>query len=251
MGQITLTLTSYSHLLPVLICSRLLASTMDRDISERAYALLKEARRVAYRWIDQVGMKLGSAQHEPSRAGLRYRLCMLASTCLSTFDVCSEHVPAVLAIDEDFAIAMQCAAIVHDNKPPYLSDDDSHYLTRMLSRNLRLLHNLEPIFRQEQSEFKLSHASAYDDACSRLWAGYRPRNSASWIALPAPNSRWVSCVTEAGQEVHYNLLTGELLIGGKRLGTLPQEIVEHPTYQSMFGAVSGQHGSPHTLSDYS
>jgi hypothetical protein len=250
-SQITLTPTFYSHLLAALICSRLLASTMDRDISERAYALLKEARRVAHRWIDEVGIKLGSTQHEPSRAGLRYRLCMLAATCFSTFDVCSEHVPAVLAIDEDFAIAMQCAAIVHDNKPPSLSDDDSHYLTRMLSRHLRLLHNLEPIFRQEQSEFKLSHARAYDDACSRLWPGYRPRNSASWNALPAPNSRWLSSITEAGQDVHYNLLTGELLIGGKRLGTLPQEIVKHPTYENIFGAVSGQHGSSHALSDYS
>ena len=56
--------------------------------------------------------------------------------------------------------------------------------------------------------------------------------------LPSPNARWISCIAEGGQEIHYNLLTGQLLIGGKPLGKLPQEIIEHPTYASALGAVS-------------
>ena len=47
-------------------------------------------------------------------------------------------------------------------------------------------------------------------------------------------------MTEGRQKVHYDLLTGQLLIDGKQLGRLPQEIVEHPIYASIFGAVSGQ-----------
>ena len=188
-------------------------------------------------------MKLDSTRNETSRAGLRHRLCMLAATCFSTFDVCSEHVPAVLAKNEDFSIAMQCAVMVHDNKPSSHSDDNSLYLTRMLNRHLRLLHNLEPVFSHSSppvlGRSKLLHADAYDDALSRLWLCHQ-RISSSWRVLPRPNSRWISCVTEGGQEVRYDLLTGELLIGGKRLGKLPQEILRHPTYTSVFGAVSGQ-----------
>jgi hypothetical protein len=45
-------------------------------------------------------------------------------------------------------------------------------------------------------------------------------------------------VTGGGQEVHYDLLTGKLLIGGNSSGRLPQEIVEHYTYKSIFGDVS-------------
>jgi hypothetical protein len=193
-------------------------------------------------------MKSHSTRDETSRAGLRHRLCMLAATCFSTFDVCSEHVPAVLTDNEDFSIAMQCAVMVHDNKPLSLSDDNSLHLTRMLNRHLRLLHNLEPVFSQSLppvlGRSRLLHADAYDDALSRLWPCHQ-RISTSWHVLPRPNSRWISCVTEGGQEVHYDLLTGELLIGGKRLGRLPQEILRHPTYTSVFGAVSDQsHISP-------
>jgi hypothetical protein len=199
---------------------------------------------LTHRWIGEVQEKLDSIQDGASRAGLQHRLCMLAATCFSTFDVCSAN-PAALASDKDLSIAMQCAVIVHDNTPPSLSEDNSLYLTGMLSRHHRLLHNLEPIFRQTLSpqavlgQAELSHAGAYNDALSKLSSGYYQRNSASWHALPSPDFRWISCVTEAGQEVHYDLLIGELLIDGKRSGTLPQEIVEHPTYKSMFGEVSG------------
>jgi len=47
-------------------------------------------------------------------------------------------------------------------------------------------------------------------------------------------------MTEGMQEIHYDLLTGLLLIGGKQLGRLPQEMLEHPTYASIFGTVSSQ-----------
>jgi hypothetical protein len=236
-----------SHLSLALICSRLLASAMDTDICGRVCALLREARRVTYRWIGEIGMKLDSMQDETSRAGLRHRLCMVATTCFSTFDVPSEHIPTTLVDEEDFSIAMQCAVIVHDNTPPSLSSDDSFYLSRMLSRHLRLLHHLEPVFGQSlpliihgQARLKLLHSAAYDRALACLWLSYHRHNPLIWYSLPRPNSRWIYCETENGREVHYDLLSGELLIGGKRLGRLPQDIVKHPTYVSLLGTVSDQ-----------
>jgi len=170
---------------------------------------------------------------------------MLAVTCFSTYDVSSEHIPVVLASEEDFSVAMQCAVIVHDNTPRSLTNDNSFHLTRMLRRHHRLQHYLEAIFIQSLQDAagkaRLLHSAAYDDALARLWLGYQQRNFSSWHALPRPNSRWIFCTTEKGKEVHCDLLTGELLIGGKRLGRLPQEIVEHPTYANLLGLVSDQY----------
>jgi hypothetical protein len=236
-----------------LISSRLLASITDSDISSRACALLREARNVTYRWICEVGKKLESTHDETSCAGLRRRLCMLAVTCFSTFDVCSKHMPHALASDEDFSIAIQCAVIVHDNTPQCLSDSNSNYLALIISRHCRLLHYLEPNFSQSLpavlGEAILLHARAFDDALAQLWLGYRRRTSSNWHALPRPNSRWISCVAEGGHVVHYDILTGRLLINGKPLGRLPQEIVEHPTYASVLGTVSGQTAAFPTFSD--
>lgn len=236
-----------SHCTLVLITNRLLASTTDSGVSSQACALLREARNLTYRWVSEVGKKLESTDDEPSCVALRRRLCMLAATCFSTFNVCSKYFPATLTSDEDFSIAIECAVIVHDNTPPSPSlSDGNHsvYLTQMISRHHRLLHYLEPIFSQSlpSNEAKLLHEGAFDLALARLWLGYRRHASSSWHALPTPDSRWISCIAEGGHEVHYDLLTGQLLINGKPLGRLPQEIVDHPTYASVLGTVSDQTG---------
>ena len=200
---------------------------------------------MTYQWVVEVRRKLGSTQDEASRTGLQHRICMLAATCFSTFDVCPEHLPAILSNEEDFSVAMQCAVIVRDNiqDKTSLSDDNSFYLSRMLGRYRRILNDLEPMFSQSlppvRGRARLSHADAYDDALAQLWVGYRKSNPSSWHVLSRPKSQWISCVTEQGKKVHYNLLMGILLIGGKRLGRLPPEIVGHPAYTCIFGEVSG------------
>ncbi|KAH8997132.1 hypothetical protein EDB86DRAFT_3043676 [Lactarius hatsudake] len=215
----------------VLITSRLLSSTRHPDIRQRAYALLQRARSVAHKWIHELSSKLDMTEGETSRMNLRRRLCTLAATCFSTYDVCLEHVPWVLASDDDIAIAVHCAVIVHDNTPLVLEDDDSRYLIRLLNRHRLLLHFLEPSLRERVP----SDPSGFDHGLASSWPGFRRQTSSNWHVLPSPNSRWISCVVEGGQEVHYNLLTGQLLIAGKPLGRLPQEIIEHSTYASILG----------------
>ena len=189
---------------------------------------------MAYKWIDELGSKLDTTEDETSRTNLCRRLCTLAATCFSTYDVCLEHVPRILASDDDIAIAVHCAVIVHDNTPSNLEDDHSHYLVRLLNRQRRLLHFLETLLCEDVQ----SNPSGFDRGIASLWPGFRRHISSNWRVLPIPNSRWISCIVEGGQEVHYNLLTGQLLIGGKPLGKLPQEIIEHSTYARVLGGVS-------------
>ncbi|KAH8997134.1 hypothetical protein EDB86DRAFT_928074 [Lactarius hatsudake] len=214
-----------------LITSRLLSSTGDPDIRQRAYDLLQRARSVAHKWINEIGSKLDTTEDETSRTNLRRRLCTLAATCFSTYDVCLEHIPQMLASDDDIAIAVHCAVIVHDNTLSNFEDKRSRYLIRLLNRHHRLLHFLEPFLRQGVQ----SNPSGFDHGFVNLWPGFRRQTSSNWHVLPSPNSRWISCIIEGGQEVHYNLLTGNLLIGGKPLGRLPQEIIEHSTYTGILG----------------
>ncbi|KAH9059214.1 hypothetical protein EDB87DRAFT_1684972 [Lactarius vividus] len=211
-----------------LLTCRLLSAVRDHDVCERAYNLLRKARSVAHKWIHELGSKLDMAEEEPSRATLRRRLCTLAMTCLSTYDVCPEHVPSTLASDNDIAIAVHCAVIVHDNTPSIVEDG---YLIRLLSRHHRLLHFLEPHLR----ECVQSNPSGFDNGLTSLWPGFRRQTTSNWHALPRPHSRWISCTVEGGKEVHYNILTGQLLIGGNPLGRLPQDIIQHSTYASVLG----------------
>ena len=214
-----------------LITSRLLTSTNDSDICQRAVELLRKARGVAHKWINELGPKLDKTEDETSRANLRRRLCTLAATCLATYDVSLKYIPKTLASDNDIAIAVLCAVIVHDNTPSILNDDP--YLVRLLNRHSRLLHILEPFL----CKYVKSGLLGFDRGLASLWPGFHRKVSSNWQVLPAPNTRWISCIAEGGQKIHYDLLTGQLLIGGKPLGKLPQEIIEHPTYASALGAV--------------
>ncbi|KAI9432020.1 hypothetical protein H4582DRAFT_2084141 [Lactarius indigo] len=182
-----------------LITSRLLSSTRDRDIRQRAYALLRRARSVSHKWIVELGLKLDMIEDEMSRTNLRRRLRTLAGTCFSTYDVCLEHIPWTLASDDDIATATT---------------------TLVISIGFSIDTAASFIFSNHLS------ANAYSPTPSGFdqdLAGF-------------PNSRWISCIVEGGHEVHYNLLTGQLLIGGKPLGRLPQEIKSHSTYASVLGA---------------
>jgi len=189
-------------------------------------------------------MKIDSTSDKASQTRLQNRLCMLAATCFSTFNICPEHVPTTIANEEDLSIAIQCAVIVHDNTPQFPSGDSSLYFTRMLRRHRRLLHDLEPLFNQSSQTVRgqatLLHAGVFNHALERVWVGYHRGSSSGWHVLYKQNPRWISCVTNEGQEVHYDLLRGELLIGRKSSGGLPQGMVEDPIYKSIFGAVSGQ-----------
>ncbi|KAH9046984.1 hypothetical protein EDB83DRAFT_2317616 [Lactarius deliciosus] len=214
-----------------LLTSRLLSSALDPDICRSACMLLREVRSVVHRWIGELGSKLATTDDEKSRTDLHRRLCILATTCFSTYDVRLEHIPWALSSDSDFSIAVHCAVIVHDNTPPTLQDDGSGYLTRLLNRHRRLLHLLEPILLQGVR----SNPMGFDDGLANVWTGFRRKSSSNWHVLPNHNSRWISCCVEGGQEVHLNLLTGQLLIGGNPLGRLPQEIIGHSTYASALG----------------
>jgi hypothetical protein len=221
---------------PALLTSRLLSSAQHSDICQTAYGLLRKARSVAYKWIGEFRSKLNDSetQDELSRADWSRRLCILALTCFSTYDVCSKHVPLILSDALDFATAIHCAVIVHDNTPPTLKDNDSDYLSRLLKRHRRLLHFLEPFFYQGIK----SNPAGFDDGISKLSSPLRLQISSNWHTLPSPNSRWITCTVGGGLEVHYNLLDGRLLLGGEPLGRLPQEVMKHSTYVSVLGAVS-------------
>ncbi|KAI9450186.1 hypothetical protein BJY52DRAFT_1126070 [Lactarius psammicola] len=214
-----------------LITSRLLSAVRDQDICERAYTLLRKARSVAHKWINELGSKVDVTEDEMSRTNLRRRLCILAATCFSTYGVCLKHIHWTLSNDDDIAIAVHCAVIVHDNTPSILEDNHSRYFTRLLNRHHRLLHFLEPSLR----ELAQSNPSGFDHGLERLWPGFRRQVSSTWHVLPGPNLRWISCIVEGGQEVHYNLLTGQLLISGNPLGRLPQDIIQNSVYASVLG----------------
>ncbi|KAG1750324.1 uncharacterized protein EDB91DRAFT_1234945 [Suillus paluster] len=202
----------------MLVC-RVLSSTQEESM--RTFTLLR-----------QLSSKMQASDDETVSQNLQGRVRDMAVTCRSTFDIdgdASLH----LTSNDDMKVFAYCAVVIYDNTPSQPSDLSQHSKL-LLERDKRCCHALEPTVRR----YAELHKEGLDCAIAEIWSGYRPGNL--WRALPAPNSRWLVTQTapsysQSPQDVHFNLVSGCLLVDGKQLGRLPSVIVQHPTYQSIFG----------------
>ena len=206
-------------------------------MQENGYHLLRKARKVTHNWMREIVQKLQDTVGDDEASGFQRRACDMAATCRATFDVdAGAHLRALLCSSADVAIAIECAIVIHNNTPPHLGHAFQN-LQKQLNRDQRLSHCLElPLIRLIQDD-----PCGLDTAISSVWSVYRPGNG-GWRQLDVPNSQWLTSFTaplsnQRAQQVHYNILNGKLLVDGKSLGYLPQDIVNHSFYRRIFGQV--------------
>ncbi|KAG0694113.1 hypothetical protein DFH29DRAFT_1035335, partial [Suillus ampliporus] len=215
----------------MLVC-RMLSSTQEESIKSRGYSLLRRIRTATFTLLRQLSGKMQASKDETVSRELQRRVRDLAVTCRSTFDVDGDA-SLLLTSDDDMKVFSYCAIMIHDNTPSQLGNLPQHSKL-LLERDKRCCHALEPAVRQ----YAELHREGLDCAIAQIWGSYRP--GTPWMALPAPNSRWLASQTapsysQSPQAVHFNLISGCLLVYGKQLGRLPSMIVQHPTYQLIFG----------------
>ncbi|KAG1816740.1 uncharacterized protein BJ212DRAFT_1480599 [Suillus subaureus] len=212
----------------MLVC-RVLSSTQEESIKIRGYLLLRRIRTATFTLLTQLSGKMQAGNEETDLQG---RVRDMAVTCRSTFDVDGDA-SLLLTSNDDIKIFAYCAVMIYDNTPSQLSNFSQHSKL-LLERDKRCCHALEPAIRR----YAELHREGLDCAIAKIWGSYRP--GTPWRALMAPNSRWLATQTapsysQSPQDVHINLISGCLLVDGKQLGRLPSMIVQHPTYQSIFG----------------
>ena len=104
---------------------------------------------------------------------------------------------------------------------------NDEYSELLLERDSRLSLTVEEILR----DVILADPSDYgvDLAVGKIFASYHP-GTHRWEKLQYPNTRWLTCKTEAtvgqpSQIMHVNLLDGEFRVDGRPLGGLPSAIM--------------------------
>ncbi|KDQ56356.1 hypothetical protein JAAARDRAFT_132359 [Jaapia argillacea MUCL 33604] len=216
----------------IILISRILVATSDPDVIAASYPILQLARETSLRWMRQLVTKLQGCEADDVIKEFQLRVCEVAAACRSTYDIGPVHMPIVMESIHDVAIAIECGIVVFENTPSGGKSVPIH-MEKLLARDRRLSHSLEPLLRER------IHAdrTTLDKAVNAVWPAYRP--GSTWLHLPSPNSQWISSSTASvdgeSQHVHLNLLNGQLLVDGKPLGRLPETIVNHPTYARIFG----------------
>lgn len=139
----------------------------------------------------------------------------------------------ILAGANNASVLVQSSIIVQEREHSQPSKPEQHLLTLGLRRK-RLLHRAYKLLVQ--------HPGELDDAIKTAWSAYVP-GASGWRACPAvftSADHWLMTATaalsqSASAHVHYNLLSGELLVNGLPLDQPPQNYRDHVLYSTLFG----------------
>ncbi|KAG8690421.1 hypothetical protein FRC11_011666 [Ceratobasidium sp. 423] len=220
-------------LIIVMLASRLFASLPSTEVVRAACDFLREARTVAYKWLGELEAKLKSATGKDI-IGYQYRVCEMAIICRATYDVEPHHMDHLLSTSNDYAILIECSIRLYDNRPPNIQSAPAT-LQNIMCRDRRFSH--------KSGNYVLASVRRGVDVLSaplsKVWPNYR-QGLMGWRVLESPDNRWITTTTTETneyreQEVHLNILTGELQVDGRSLGRLPRYFIEHATYIRLFG----------------
>jgi hypothetical protein len=152
----------------VLLVTRLLASSTDQ-VTQEAYAFLREARSVTLNWLKELQIKLQKAEVDADIIAYQFRVCEMASICRSTYDVDPRHIPSLLSESDDFTTFVRCSIALYDNQPGDLLSAPRRFQV-LLFRDRRLSHKIAPTILQVLKFNKYLLCTPI----SEIWPHYKP-----------------------------------------------------------------------------
>lgn len=200
--------------------------------------LLSDLRGIAAKWIDCIKKKYQEAQNDIQRIEFREKIVQAALVCCGTFDVDDEHLETILyGVDgqAQASILIHCGILIHDNHSSKYSETHRSLLRLLYRRWQKLSFRAYPLL--ANLILKRAMPCCLDEAIKVHWPAYDPgdvwglaRNGIEYCV-----SSNTSCRSGLSMRLHYNLLTGSLLVNGLPLSRLPLEYEQHSTYSELFG----------------
>ncbi|KAL3412906.1 hypothetical protein V8F44DRAFT_645694 [Aspergillus fumigatus] len=218
---------------------RVLTLSPSADIQEICLTTLKHLRKISFAWVKIVTEKASSTTDDRHRSDLLLRSGHLALICATTFDAEDLVLVRMLENTYDTAVLLQCCMVINDTRRLLCEGSGSPLIPILYRRWQILSYRSLPVLKRNIIQ---RANSPLDRAIGNIWATYRA--GSYWEASPEAPICWlvtgIPCQSGHGIDlpVHYNLLTGELLVNGLPLARLPSEYERHDTYRTLFGQSS-------------
>ncbi|EON66141.1 hypothetical protein W97_05384 [Coniosporium apollinis CBS 100218] len=191
---------------------RLLSLTQSEDVTLEAISLLRKLREIK---VSQTNRRL---------------LRIAASTCRTTYNVDARHVPRILCTDADVACLIECSIIVHDNATNDIPATQANVEDTLINHALQ--HGLRSCILELPTGMNTAVTKVLTGAVvSDPWR-ISSENSSTWVT----NFIDATIPRQSRTTLHYNLLSGELLVGGRPLGRMPPSSENDEVFRRVFEA---------------
>ncbi|KAF3771137.1 hypothetical protein M406DRAFT_225273, partial [Cryphonectria parasitica EP155] len=207
--------------------------TPGRDISEQTLGLLSRLRKIVFSWVQILVKKFEDSKDSHQRSQFRTKVVEAALVCCQTFDVDEPDFREVIRSSKNASILIQCSILIHD-----------HYSAKSASKDSGLTHILHRRWQETSYQVYKSLAcmilrrdtsTCLDSAVKASWPEFERGNQ--WQTAEG-TEYWVVSKTVASEgrqlAVHYNLVTGQLMVDGAPLSRLPFDYESHVTFIDLF-----------------
>lgn len=213
------------------VATRVLSLSSSPAVHIASLDFLAEARRNAFNWLKKIRTDSQTVA-EDFRQELMSKASEIGLICLSTFDVEEPHLKTLLAKYEDTSVFIQACMSAQECLKPGVYDEGS-IMAFFVARWRRLCHRALSFMTLAAGALE---NNPFDHAIHQYWPVYQAGKD--W--KPVKSVRYwigseISGIHGRSLPVHYNLLTGELLVNGVPLSRVSAEYEAHPSYQLLFG----------------
>ncbi|KAK5744766.1 hypothetical protein LTR17_001842 [Elasticomyces elasticus] len=212
------------------IAARLLTLSSSPDVHNSCVAFLEHARSTAFSWLEDLQNKAHRAQDQAERNQYLVKRAEVALICIDSFNIDDAELSAILTVSTvQPSVLIQCTIALQESRSLVSTAVANTTVKLLLLRSQRLLCRCYTML--------ALNIPALDDAISKSWTGFR--RSTTWV--PAPCDHWLSTTSTTGSKdlrVHFNLLSGELLVNGLPLDRLPLRYEAFESYRTLFGRLT-------------
>jgi len=214
-----------------LLARRVLSLSCSDTIAERSLEYLANVRQICSEWLRTLEDRAVSSTDYEQRSELYLRTLDIALLSTSTFDIDETFFQDILAQPDAVVTLLQCSIKVKENQESLKSDKDG-VCTIMYQSWRRLMHRILPTL--QQHILRNSASDSLSQAVLMSWSTFQSTSQAQWSAMPEPQHQWLH-TTSGTLSVHFDLLTGNLLVNGLPLTRLPSQFTQHKMYERLFG----------------
>jgi hypothetical protein len=216
----------------VQLAVKLLDFTHFEQVWSRCLAYLGNVRQTCLDWLAILQYRLQTTTDDGQRTELCSRVTEIALLCTTTFDVDHEHVEHVFDTPSAIVALIQSSVYVQENEQATKPEHAFLHRVMLQSWKSTLYRNMPKLL---QGIISQRLDSELNEAIKASWNIFTA--SHYWEQVDSPWSHWIKnkCGT---LEVHFNLLTAELLVNGLPLSHLPTKYLQHKMYHVLFGRSS-------------